>query len=93
MRYRADGCIEFLGRVDHQVKIRGYRVELGEVEAVLGRHPAVREAAVQAQEHAPGQARLVGYVVGRDGAAPTRRRATDLAGLAAAGVHGARWPS
>jgi amino acid adenylation domain-containing protein/non-ribosomal peptide synthase protein (TIGR01720 family) len=69
-RYRADGCIDFLGRVDHQVKIRGHRVEPGEVEAVLGRHPAVREAAVQAQEHAPGQSRLVVYVVGREGATP-----------------------
>ncbi|MEE8523271.1 MAG: non-ribosomal peptide synthase/polyketide synthase [Thermoanaerobaculia bacterium] len=45
-RYRHDGAIEFLGRVDHQVKIRGFRVELGEIEAVLRRHPAVREAAV-----------------------------------------------
>lgn len=44
--YRSDGTIEFLGRVDHQIKIRGFRVELGEIEATLQRHPAVREAVV-----------------------------------------------
>jgi amino acid adenylation domain-containing protein len=45
-RYRSDGTVEFLGRRDGQVKIRGYRVETGEIEAVLSRHPAVRNAAV-----------------------------------------------
>jgi len=69
-RYRADGCIEFLGRVDHQVKIRGHRVEPGEVEAVLSSHPAIREAAALAQEHAPEQSRLVAYVAGPEGATP-----------------------
>jgi amino acid adenylation domain-containing protein len=49
-RYLRDGCIEFLGRRDYQVKVRGFRVELGEVEAVLSQHPAVREAAVLARE-------------------------------------------
>ncbi|HEX4651663.1 MAG TPA: amino acid adenylation domain-containing protein, partial [Granulicella sp.] len=47
-RLRADGEIEFLSRIDHQIKIRGFRVELGEIEAVLARHPAVREAVVVA---------------------------------------------
>ena len=46
VRYRPDGCLEYLGRLDHQVKIRGYRIELGEVEAMLLRHPSVREAVV-----------------------------------------------
>ena len=47
-RYRLDGTIEFLGRLDHQVKLRGFRIELGEIEAMLGRHPAVRQAVVVA---------------------------------------------
>src|SRR6185295_12360531 len=45
-RYRPDGAIEFAGRIDGQIKIRGFRVELGEIEAALHRHPAVREVAV-----------------------------------------------
>lgn len=49
-RYRSDGAVEFLGRQDGQVKIRGYRVETGEIEAVLSRHPAVRNAAVAVRE-------------------------------------------
>lgn len=62
-RYRPDGNIEYLGRMDHQVKIRGFRVELGEIEAVLRRHPAVREAVVVAHEQEPGEKRLIAYVV------------------------------
>ncbi len=59
-RWLGDGNIEFLGRFDHQVKLRGYRVELGEIEALLGKHPDVRQAAVAVR-----QGRLVGYVSGR----------------------------
>jgi amino acid adenylation domain-containing protein len=62
-RYLPDGNIECLGRLDHQVKIRGFRVELGEIEAVLSQHPAVREAVVVAHEQEPGEKRLVAYVV------------------------------
>ncbi len=62
-RYLPDGRIEFLGRTDYQVKIRGFRIELGELEAVLGEHPAVREAVVAAQDDASGEKRLVAYIV------------------------------
>ncbi|MGS2590158.1 amino acid adenylation domain-containing protein [Streptomyces hebeiensis] len=64
-RRRADGALEFLGRVDAQVKIRGFRVELGEVEAHLARHPAVRAAAVAVHSLPDGGRRLIGYAVPR----------------------------
>jgi amino acid adenylation domain-containing protein len=67
-RLRTDGALEFVGRIDSQVKIRGFRVELGEIEAVLARHPAVREAAVV--DHGEGADKVpVAYVVAEDGAA------------------------
>jgi amino acid adenylation domain-containing protein len=68
VRYGEDGAIEFLGRSDDQIKIRGFRVELGEIEAILARHAAVKQAVVVAKEDAQGEKRLVAYVVS-DGAA------------------------
>lgn len=62
-RYRADGNIEFLGRIDHQVKIRGFRIELGEIEAKLRQHPGVKEAVVLAREDRAGDKQLIAYLM------------------------------
>ncbi|HJR08157.1 MAG TPA: amino acid adenylation domain-containing protein [Pyrinomonadaceae bacterium] len=61
-RHRADGNLEYLGRLDQQVKLRGYRVELGEIEALLSEHEGVRETVVVVREDV-GERRLVGYLV------------------------------
>jgi len=63
VRYRPDGNIEFLGRIDRQVKIRGFRVEPEEIEMVLRQHSQVQEAAVTALEDESGSKYLVAYVV------------------------------
>ncbi|MEH1098517.1 amino acid adenylation domain-containing protein [Micromonospora sp. CPCC 205561] len=78
-RWREDGQIEYLGRVDHQVKINGFRVEPAEVEAQLVERADVHRAVVVVREDVPGVRRLVAYVV----AAPGARTSTGelLAGL------------
>jgi len=58
VRWLPDGNLEFLGRIDDQIKIRGIRIEPGEIEALIRRHPGVREAMVIARDQ-----RLVAYVV------------------------------
>jgi amino acid adenylation domain-containing protein len=77
VRRRPDGRVTFLGRLDFQVKLRGHRIELGEIESVLAGHPALREAVVMARRDAPGDLRLVAYLVLEE--AP----ATDASGVRA----------
>ncbi|VBB05118.1 phosphopantetheine attachment site [Lucifera butyrica] len=62
-RWLPDGSLEYLGRMDQQVKIRGFRVELGEIEAELGKHPAVRETVVLAKDDGAGGKYLCAYLV------------------------------
>ncbi|MEP3121024.1 MAG: amino acid adenylation domain-containing protein [Nisaea sp.] len=69
-RRRADGSLEYLSRMDKQVKLRGYRIEIGEIEATLNQHNAVRQVAIVAQQ---AEGRLVAYVVADSEAIPEIR--------------------
>lgn len=62
-RLLPDGSLEFCGRSDQQTKIQGFRVEIGEIEAVLSRHPGVKEAAAAAMETSDGEKRVIAYFV------------------------------
>jgi amino acid adenylation domain-containing protein len=64
VRYRANGQLEFLGRIDQQIKIRGFRIEPGEIEAALGLHPEVQTCVVTARTTRE-QPELVAYIVAR----------------------------
>ena len=66
-RWLPDGRVECLGRSDFQVKIRGYRIELGEIEALLEQHEAVEQAVVTVKDFAPGDQRLVAYLIPANG--------------------------
>lgn len=72
-RFLPGGIIEFLGREDNQVKVRGFRVELGEVEAVLSRHPAIEQAVVVFKQSMGGDQRLVAFAI-----APEKPAASEL---------------
>jgi len=78
-RRRADGELEFLGRLDHQVKIRGYRIEPGEIEAVLREHPDLRDAAVLSHRARGGEPQLVAWVVPENAELLAPRPAVDAA--------------
>lgn len=69
VRFRADGQLEYIGRLDDQVKLRGFRIEPGEIEATLQRHPAVRDAAVVVRTSTLGTPYLAAYLVLHAGAA------------------------
>jgi amino acid adenylation domain-containing protein len=79
-RYRADGSVEYLGRIDQQLKLRGFRIEAGEVEAALMEHPSVSAAVVMVRAEdgsseagsleGGGDARLVAYLVVPEAAPP-----------------------
>jgi amino acid adenylation domain-containing protein len=67
-RWRADGVLEFLGRLDGQIKLRGHRIEPGEIETALREYPGIQAVAVVAREDTPGEKRLVAYLVAEEAA-------------------------
>jgi amino acid adenylation domain-containing protein len=65
VRYRSDGHLEFLGRLDHQIKLRGFRIELPEIEAVLSQHASIEEVVVLAREDIGFDKRLIAYFIAK----------------------------
>ncbi|WP_327675288.1 non-ribosomal peptide synthetase [Kitasatospora sp. NBC_00458] len=86
VRRTRDGRVEYLGRTDQQVKIRGFRIEPGEIEQVLARHEAVRQAVVTLHESADGDRRLVAHCATVAPAAPSPAASADPAAPAPAGA-------
>jgi len=79
-RCRADGVLEYMGRMDNQVKVRGYRIELGEIEQALAAHPDVQACVVLAREDTPSMKQLVAYVTARRGRSPEAAALRDFLG-------------
>ncbi|MEM1255608.1 MAG: amino acid adenylation domain-containing protein [Cyanobacteria bacterium P01_H01_bin.21] len=89
-RYRSNGQIEFLGRVDDQIKVRGYRIEVGEIEAALAQHSGIKESVVTAQTDRSGDFKLVAYWIGASAQTPA---ATELRQFLASKLPGFMVPS
>ena len=70
VKYQPNSLLQFIGRRDHQVKIRGYRIECGEIEAILNRHPSIRETLVLPREDTLGNKRLVAFIVLKESSTP-----------------------
>jgi amino acid adenylation domain-containing protein len=71
VRYRSDGQLEFLGRIDQQIKIRGYRIEPGEIAAALSLHPDIQACVITARNDAQEQPQLIAYAIATAHARPT----------------------
>jgi amino acid adenylation domain-containing protein len=78
VRYRDNGDIEFLGRIDHQVKVRGFRIELGEIEAALNEYSGIKEGVVLAYEVKPNETRLVAYLVSSEVSVGQNKQELDI---------------
>ena len=87
VRWRPDGNLDFLGRIDGQVKIRGFRIEPGEIEAVLEQHPFIGRAVVRMWEPAPGEKQLAAYYEARDNKSLGARRSSRALGQPTAALH------